>query len=170
LSLPRFHYELNAIEMLWGYANYCACLLYVSHMDRSLASLITQGIGSRVMVSLTKPKNLSHNVWMIVLSLQSTTFSEKPGDILMCIGMCYNCICDWLDNTFQKRTWCSAGRVRQQEVQIASEGWPPSWYYCIYDCTWCPRGLVNIYCDLSWARTVVLSVGKLIIGNLFYFL
>ena len=27
LFLPCFYYELNPIEMLWGYAKYCACII-----------------------------------------------------------------------------------------------------------------------------------------------
>jgi hypothetical protein len=29
LFLPQFHCELNAIEMLWGYGKYCACIIFI---------------------------------------------------------------------------------------------------------------------------------------------
>src|SRR5712672_3647718 len=60
-----------------------------------------------------RAKDLVPNVWMSVLSLQSTTSSKKPGDILIYTDMCYNHIYDWLDNTFQKRTQHLTGCVCQ---------------------------------------------------------
>jgi hypothetical protein len=85
--------------MLWGYAKYCACLLLpVSHVDR--LSFIIQAIGIQLMANLPQQKLLSHSVYMIALSLQSTASSKKHGDTSTRTGMCDNrvCVCLGLDN------------------------------------------------------------------------
>jgi hypothetical protein len=111
LFLPRFHCELNAIKMLWGYAKYHACTPYNSHVH---CTLNWPGIQD-IMVQQTEDSSLqsflSHSALMLAVSSRYTNSSRRHGDILMHISECFRvraCICvcvrlDRLDNPTSRK-------------------------------------------------------------------
>ena len=64
------------------------CLLCMSRvLARSLAPLMIQVTGRKLMASFPVPRNLSQSVWITAVSIRSAASSEKPGDILTRTGM-----------------------------------------------------------------------------------
>ena len=92
LFLPWFHCELNVIEMLWGYAKYCACRIH-SCMLHAHSSLAFQDTTTLRMGGSSLQKHLSHSVLIHAVPSQFASSSRKCGDILMLTGMCFTCVC-----------------------------------------------------------------------------
>ena len=65
LFLPRFHYELNPIEMLWGYAKYRMCMLCMRGSAHLISDL--QDTGTWLMGDLQLQEILSHSALIHVI-------------------------------------------------------------------------------------------------------
>jgi len=89
LFLPRFHCELNAIEMLWGYAKYRACTPYDSRARCTLNWPGIQDIAVQRTEDSSLQSFLSHSVLMLAISSQYADSSRRHGDILMHISKCF---------------------------------------------------------------------------------
>jgi hypothetical protein len=85
IFLPKFHCELNPIEMVWGYAKYHESYFYSTSVISYMT--ISQAIGWQQMASSRLPGTLSQNVWTHAISSPPVAFFEKYGALWMLMSM-----------------------------------------------------------------------------------
>src|SRR6266851_8650182 len=127
LFLLQFHCELNAIEMLWRYAKYCACHIH-SRALHAHSSSAFQDTATLQMGGSSLQKSLSHSVLIHAVPSQFTSSSRKHGDILTLTGMCFTCICICarLDKTITRKglNTCQAAYANRKYASHRRVGLP----------------------------------------------